>query len=112
MAPAKFIGYFDFDIADLKSSDVPDLNAFADYLNKVSDSKVSITAHTDSMGSEAYNQALSEKRAQDVADYLAGKGISTDRMMVSGMGESAPVADNSTRDGRAQNRRVEVEIVK
>ena len=110
-APAKFIGHFDFDKADLMSSEVPDLDAFADYMNEVTDSKVSITGHTDSAGSEAYNQTLSEKRAQDVADYLAGKGISADRMTVKGMGESAPIADNATKAGRAENRRVEVEIV-
>lgn len=112
MAPPKFVGYFDFDLADLLSADVPALDKFADYMNEVTDSKAKIVGHTDSRGSEAYNQALSEKRAQDVADYLAGKGIAADRMMVSGMGESAPVADNSTDEGRAKNRRVEVEIVK
>lgn len=112
MAPAKFVGHFDFDLADLKSSEVPELDKFADYLNEVSDAKVAIVGHTDSRGSEAYNQVLSEKRAQDVADYLSGKGISTDRMMVSGMGETSPVADNATKAGRAENRRVEVEIVK
>ncbi len=109
--PPKFVGHFDFDDADLMKSEIPELNEFADYMNEVTDSKVSITGHTDSMGPESYNQALSEKRAQDVADYLAGKGISADRMTVSGMGESAPIADNSTKAGRADNRRVEVEIV-
>ena len=110
MAPAAFTGHFDFDKADVK--EVPALDAFADYMNKVADSKVSITGHTDSQGSEAYNQALSEKRAQDVADYLTAKGISADRIMTSGMGESSPVADNATKAGRAENRRVMVEIVK
>lgn len=111
VAPPKFIGHFAFDLADLKSAEVPDLDAFATYMNEVADSKIAITGHTDSTGPEAYNQMLSEKRAQDVADYLASKGISADRMTVSGMGESAPVADNSTTEGRAANRRVEVEIV-
>ncbi|QCU91187.1 OmpA family protein [Thiomicrorhabdus sediminis] len=111
MAPAKFVGHFDFDLADLKAAEVPELDNFAAYLNEVSDAKVSIVGHTDSVGSSAYNQKLSEKRAQDVADYLAGKGIAADRMMVSGMGESSPIADNSTKAGRAENRRVEVEIV-
>lgn len=111
VAPPKFVGHFDFDKADLMASEVPELDAFADYMNEVTDSKVAITGHTDSQGSEAYNQALSEKRAQDVADYLAGKGIAADRMTVSGKGETAPIADNSTKAGRAENRRVEVEIV-
>lgn len=110
VAPAKFIGHFDFDKADVK--EVPELDVFAAYMNEVADSKVTITGHTDSSGSESYNQALSVKRAQDVADYLAGKGIAADRMTVSGMGESSPVADNGTEAGRAENRRVEVEIVK
>jgi len=110
MAPAMFTGYFDFDKADVK--EVPELNAFADYMNEVSDSKIAIMGHTDSQGSEAYNQALSEKRAQDVADYLTAKGISADRIMTSGMGEGSPVADNATKAGRAENRRVMVEIVK
>ena len=112
MAPPKFLGHFDFDTEDLKSNDVPDLDKFASYMNEVTDSKVAITGHTDSRGSEAYNQKLSEKRAQDVADYLAGKGVAADRMMVTGLGESSPVADNSTEAGRAENRRVEIEIVK
>ena len=112
IAPPKFVGHFDFDLADLISSEVPELDKFAAYMNEVTDSKVSIVGHTDSRGSEAYNQALSEKRAQDVADYLAEKGIATDRMTVSGMGETAPIADNATKAGRAENRRVEVEIVK
>ncbi|WP_040727619.1 OmpA family protein [Thiomicrorhabdus sp. Kp2] len=110
MAPAKFIGHFDFDKADVK--EVPELDTFAAYMNEVADSKISITGHTDSTGPEAYNQTLSVKRAQDVADYLAGKGIAADRMMVSGAGESSPIADNATKAGRAENRRVEVEIVK
>ncbi|NPA72490.1 MAG: OmpA family protein [Gammaproteobacteria bacterium] len=110
--PAKFIGHFDFDQADLKAAEEAALTNFANYLNEVADSKVAITGHTDSLGSEAYNKALSEKRAQDVADYLAGKGVSADRMIVSGAGETAPIADNATKAGRAENRRVEVEIVK
>jgi len=109
-APAKFIGHFDFDLTDVK--EVAELDTFAAYLNEEASAKVAITGHTDSTGPAAYNQTLSEKRAQDVADYLAGKGISADRMMVSGKGESMPVADNGTKSGRADNRRVEVEIVK
>jgi len=112
MAPPKFVGHFEFDDADIMSSEVPDLDKFAAYMNEVTDSKVNIVGHTDSRGSKAYNQALSEKRAQDAVDYLAGKGISADRMMTSGMGETAPIADNMTSEGRAKNRRVEVEIVK
>ena len=111
-APAKFIGHFDFDLADLKTEENASLNAFADYMTATPASKIAITGHTDSSGPAEYNQILSEKRASDVADYLAGKGISADRMTTSGMGETAAIADNSTKAGRAENRRVEVEIVK
>lgn len=112
VAPPKFIGHFAFDIADLKAKAEPELDAFAAYMNEVTDSKVSIVGHTDSTGPAAYNQKLSEKRASDAAMYLQNKGISADRITTSGMGETAPVADNSTKEGRAANRRVEVEIVK
>ena len=71
---------------------------------------VKIVGHTDSDGTEAYNQALSVRRATSVRDYLATKGVNPSLMSVSGMGESQPVASNKTREGRAQNRRVEVSI--
>jgi OOP family OmpA-OmpF porin len=65
-----------------------------------------VVGHTDSSGAEAYNQKLSERRAQAVADYLQAKGIATGRLTASGAGESQPIADNKTADGRALNRRV------
>jgi OOP family OmpA-OmpF porin len=71
---------------------------------------VKVVGHTDSSGTEAYNQALSVRRATTVRDYLASKGVNPNLMSVSGMGESSPIADNSTKEGRAQNRRVEVSI--
>jgi OmpA-OmpF porin, OOP family len=73
-------------------------------------SDIRIVGHTDSTGTESYNQQLSVRRATSVRDYLAGKGVDPKLMSVSGMGESAPVADNKTSAGRAQNRRVEVSI--
>lgn len=111
VAPAKFVGHFDFDLVDLKKADIPELDQFAKYMNRDCSCKVAITGHTDSAGPEAYNQKLSEDRAQEVADYLANKGVVMDRMIVTGKGESSPVADNATKAGRAENRRVEVEIV-
>lgn len=111
-APVAFRGYFDFDSAMLKAQEIPELDAFANYMNEVKDSRVSIVGHTDSMGPEAYNQKLSEKRAGMVKEYLESKGISADRMDVSGAGESQPAVKNDTRANRALNRRVEVEIVK
>ncbi len=110
--PPKFISHFNFDSYDIKTMDIPELNEFATYLNRDCSCKVAITGHTDSIGSESYNQALSEERAQEVAGYLANKGVVTDRMIVAGMGEAAPTADNATKAGRAANRRVELEIVK
>ena len=71
---------------------------------------VKIVGHTDSSGAESYNQALSVRRATTVRDYLASKGVATSLMSVTGMGESSPVASNATKEGRAQNRRMEVSI--
>jgi OOP family OmpA-OmpF porin len=71
-------------------------------------SRIRITGHTDGSGNAAYNQALSLKRAQRVADYLADAGIVRDRLVVSGAGASNPIADNSTRHGRSLNRRIDI----
>ena len=67
--------------------------------------------HTDSTGPEAYNQGLSVRRAEAVKAYLVSKGIEANRVYTEGKGEKQPVADNRTRDGRAKNRRVEIEVV-
>lgn len=77
-----------------------------------SGSKIKITGHTDAIGTDAYNQALSLDRAMSVKDYLVGKGIPASDITVTGMGEKQPVATNDTSTGRAQNRRVEFEISK
>ena len=71
---------------------------------------ITITGHTDNTGSEAYNQKLSERRAQAVADYLKSRGVNPALLNVVGMGELAPIADNNTREGRQMNRRVEIDI--
>lgn len=71
---------------------------------------ISITGHTDSTGSEAYNQKLSEKRAKSVLDYLVSKGVNPALLNSAGAGESNPMASNKTREGRAQNRRVSIDI--
>ena len=75
-------------------------------------SHIEITGYTDTSGPEAYNQKLSERRANAVADYMAGKGTDRGRMIVKGMGEANPVADNATRAGRIKNRRVELDVIK
>ena len=111
-APVAYRGHFAFDSAMIKATEVPELDAFADYMNQVKDSRISIVGHTDSKGPKAYNQKLSEKRANAVKSYLEGKGIAADRMEVSGMGETQPLVKNNTRANRAENRRVEVEIIK
>ena len=67
--------------------------------------------HTDSTGAAGYNQALSNRRAEAVKAYLVSKGIESNRIYTEGKGLTQPVADNSTREGRAKNRRVEVEVV-
>ena len=69
------------------------------------------TGHTDSVGSDAYNQRLSVRRANAVKAYLVSQGVAADRIVVEGKGESKPVATNKTAAGRAKNRRVEVEVV-
>ena len=67
--------------------------------------------HTDSVGSDAYNQTLSMKRSEAVKAYLVSKGIEKNRVYTEGKGEKQPVADNKTKEGRAKNRRVEIEVV-
>ena len=67
--------------------------------------------HADSIGSDAYNQKLSVRRAESVKAYLVSKGIEANRIYTEGKGEKQPVADNKTREGRAKNRRVEIEVI-
>lgn len=103
---------FDFDSATLR----PDGKAaLADLQSQLASyptvRSVTVTGHTDSTGPEEYNQGLSERRAQAVADHLASeKGVSRNLMTVVGKGETDPIASNSTREGRQQNRRVEVVV--
>jgi OmpA-OmpF porin, OOP family len=73
--------------------------------------RVEIAGHTDSRGSAVYNQGLSERRARAVLDYLANAGIERSRMTSRGYGQTAPIADNATDAGRAQNRRVELRVL-
>ena len=109
---ATFRGFFDTNSATLKHSAHEELDTYAKFMKAQPNSKVKITGHTDSRGEASYNQLLSEKRADAVKAYLVNKGISANRMIASGEGESNPTADNNTREGRAHNRRVDVELVK
>ena len=98
--------YFDFDNATLKPMGMTKLDSAVTILNRYSDMRVEIQGYTDSLGTEEYNMGLSERRATAVRDYLVSKGIATARLTTRGFGETGPVADNGTRAGRAENRRV------
>lgn len=86
------------------------LDKVAQSMIQYPDSLIDVYGHTDSTGSDAYNLDLSKRRADAVARYLTMRGVSSSRIQTQGMGESYPVADNATAEGRAQNRRVEVKI--
>jgi outer membrane protein OmpA-like peptidoglycan-associated protein len=102
---------FAFDSANLNSNFYPVLDKVAETLKEYDKSVIEVAGHTDSTGSDSYNQALSERRANSVADYLSNKGLERTRMVTVGAGEAHPVASNDTEEGRAQNRRVELTIV-
>lgn len=101
-------GTFALDSAELLDTVSERLDNVVSFLNTYPQAQVELTGHTDSSGPAAYNQKLSERRAQAVADYLVSGGIDPARISAKGMGEESPVADNSTPDGRMQNRRVEL----
>ena len=86
------------------------LDSVAIVLNKFNKTLIDVDGHTDSTGSAAHNQALSERRAQSVANYLAGRGVDPRRMSAVGYGFTRPIASNDTEIGRAENRRVEIAI--
>jgi outer membrane protein OmpA-like peptidoglycan-associated protein len=98
---------FDVNSATVKPSFKPSLTKVADVLKRY-DSQMTIVGHTDSTGSESYNQQLSERRARAVRDELVRLGVPSARLSAIGRGEFEPRADNSTENGRSQNRRVEV----
>ena len=103
---------FDFDSDVLKEEGKVALHALGDDIKSKSGKVVDIDiiGHTDSTGPEDYNQGLSERRAQAVADYIIAEGIDATIIDVSGEGESNPIASNDTREGRAENRRVDVNV--
>jgi len=98
---------FDFGKSDLTAASRVSLDKIVQVFNKYPDTNIEIQGHTDDKGSEEFNQALSVRRAVTVTDYLNSKGIANSRLNVKGYGELAPKYDNTTDDGRAQNRRVE-----
>jgi outer membrane protein OmpA-like peptidoglycan-associated protein len=104
--------HFEFDSARLTAADKAKLDTIATRLKQEAPSaQLRVTGHTDSVGSDAYNQRLSEKRARSVTEYLISAGVPRSSFVsVVGAGESQPVADNKTADGRAMNRRTEIKI--
>src|SRR5690606_19511178 len=87
------------------------LDAVAQVLYKYADTRLVVSGHTDSTGSADYNYGLSERRARSVSNYLAARGVDQNRLLVQGMGPDRPIASNASESGRAQNRRVELQIV-
>ena len=102
---------FATDSSDLSPAFFDVLNSVGKVLDEFEQTVVEVAGHTDSTGSEAYNQSLSERRAASVATYLKGQGVMSQRLITLGMGELRPVADNSTAPGRQANRRVEITMV-
>jgi outer membrane protein OmpA-like peptidoglycan-associated protein len=102
---------FAFNDASLQPQFYPVLNDVASTLAEYNQTVVEVAGHTDSVGSDAYNQELSVRRANSVAAYLASHGVMQQRLITVGAGESRPVASNDTEGGRAQNRRVEITLV-
>ena len=99
---------FDFDKSIVRQADFSNLDQDAATLKEWGDTKVEVAGHTDSIGSDSYNIKLSQRRAEAVRTYLVGKGIAADRLSAKGYGESQPIADNATDEGRFKNRRVEL----
>jgi OOP family OmpA-OmpF porin len=99
---------FDFDQAVIRPDDFSNLDQDVTTLKQWGDVKVEVAGHTDSIGAEEYNMGLSVRRADAVRMYLIDKGIAADRLTVKGFGESQPIADNGTQEGRFRNRRVEL----
>lgn len=101
---------FGFDSATLQPQAKENIYKLADILKKYPDSNILVAGHTDSDGSDQYNQSLSERRAKAVSDYTMLQGVSSSRLSVVGLGETEPIATNSTESGKQLNRRVEIAI--
>ena len=103
--------FFDFDKSVLKPEGKAKLDDLVSKVKAINLEVIIAVGHTDSVGTDAYNQKLSVRRAEAVKDYLVGKGIEKNRVYTEGKGELQPVADNKTKEGQAKNRRVEIEVV-
>lgn len=103
---------FDFDKSNIRDKDKKQLKQAIDFVNKYKSQKIKLEGHTDSIGTDQYNQALSERRAEATSKYLIKKGsVAAQRISSVGYGESKPAASNKTSNGRAKNRRVEILIL-
>jgi OOP family OmpA-OmpF porin len=103
--------FFDFDKSVLKPEGRAKLTDLVEKIRGVNLEVIIAVGHTDSIGTDAYNQRLSVRRAEAVKAFLVSKGIERNRVYTEGKGEKQPVADNRTKEGRAKNRRVEIEVV-
>jgi OOP family OmpA-OmpF porin len=104
--------FFEFNSAELKDESYATLNEVVDILKAQKQlPEINIEGHTDSIGSASYNKKLSLKRAQSVRDYLIEQGIDAEKLRAAGFGETKPVSTNLSEEGRAENRRVEFNIV-
>ena len=101
---------FDFDRSTVKPEAARILDRLVVFMNENKDKRAALAGYTDNVGNEAYNQALSERRVASVRDYVVKKGVESSRISGQGFGESKPIADNKTADGRAKNRRVEIKV--
>lgn len=102
---------FATDSSDLSPAFFDVLNSVGKVLGEFDQTVVEVAGHTDSTGSNSYNQSLSERRAQSVSSYLSSQSVIPQRLIIVGMGETRPVADNTTANGRQANRRVEITMV-
>ncbi len=100
---------FDFDKSNIKDEMIPVLEEVKEILNNDKDTEFVLSGHTDSIGTEAYNQALSERRAASVQKWLTDNGVAASRLEAVGYGETRPKYNNDTKEGRKLNRRVELQ---
>ena len=104
--------FFDLDKYDLKEKSITELQKILRFLKENPALRIEISGHTDNLGSDSYNQQLSQRRAQAVFDYLISNGVPANRLIPKGYGSARPLADNSTEAGRQQNRRIEFQVIR
>ena len=105
------IVFFDTGKWNIKSDSYAELDRLVDLLADISSLKIEISGHTDNVGSESFNELLSQRRADAVVNYLIGKGVDKNRLHAEGYGQTKPVSLNDTEEGRASNRRTEFKII-